>query len=186
MHWTTTVWWSSLQSILKSEQTRLSNLRTVIFGKIWHPILAISWCKASCLTHVINLTTQALIKGHSKAKYYSSTKPDEHVPNVDAILRDEVGLIRMIAVKVSLLYYEGHPMCQNFTMTQIWSSAKWKELFWFIQSERLTEKDHLNSKSGHVKQLILDMPVCWSSTYSMLHHAATLQEVSRKASLFRY
>lgn len=54
------------------------------------------------MAHVINLATQALIKGYSKAKYYSPAKPDEHIPDVDAVERDEVGLIRAIAVKVSL------------------------------------------------------------------------------------
>jgi hypothetical protein len=41
---------------------------------------------------------------------------------------------------------------------------------------------------GHrkkIKQLILDMPVRWSSTYGMLHHAVTLREVSRKAVFFQ-
>lgn len=34
-----------------------------------------------------------------------------------------------------------------------------------------------------MKQLILDMPVRWSSTYGMLHRAVTLREVSRIVSL---
>jgi len=72
------------------------------------------------------------------------------------------------------------------TLTQERSSAKRKELFRSIQSEKLMEKDHLNVKTGCVKQLILDMPVRWSSTYGMLHRAVTLREVSRKASLFKY
>ena len=76
------------------------------------PLRALADVQASCLAHVINLATQALIKGHSKAKYYSPTKPDEHVPDVDAILRDEVGLIRAIAVKVSPLCCESYPGCQ--------------------------------------------------------------------------
>jgi hypothetical protein len=54
------------------------------------------------LAHVINLATQALIKGHSKAKYYTPANPNEHIPDVDAPVRDEVGLVRAIAVKVRL------------------------------------------------------------------------------------
>ena len=97
----TTLWWSSSPSTLKNEQRSLSYLRTDVFGEIQHLVLGVSWCEASCLAHVINLATQALIKGHSKAKYYNPATPDEHIPDVDAYLRDEVGLIRAIAVKVS-------------------------------------------------------------------------------------
>jgi hypothetical protein len=123
-----------------------------------------------------------LIKGHSKAKYYNPTKPDEHIPDVNAILRDEVGLIRAIAVKASPLCCEGHQSSctPNLTLNQERSSAKRKELFRSIQSEKLMEKDHgdrLDGKNGCVKQLILDMPVRWSSTYGMLHHAVMLQTV---------
>jgi hypothetical protein len=90
---------------LKDERINFSHLKTVVFGEAQFPVhdaVTISSCKASCLAHVINLATQALIKGHSKAKYYSPANPDEHIPDVDAYLRDEVGLIRAIAVKVSL------------------------------------------------------------------------------------
>ena len=61
-------------------------------------------------------------------------------------------------------------------------------LIYSIQAEKPIEKDHLNtieSKSGCVKQLILDMSVCWSSTYGMLHRAITLWKVSRKAFFFQ-
>ena len=37
--------------------------------------------------------------------------------------------------------------------------------------------DHLDSKNGCMKQLILDMSVRWSSTYGMLHRAVMLQTV---------
>jgi hypothetical protein len=53
-----------------------------------------------CLTHIINLTTQALILTQSKLKYYDPHSQDEHVPNVDGADRDEVGLVRGICVKV--------------------------------------------------------------------------------------
>jgi len=54
-----------------------------------------------CLAHVINLATQALIKGYSKSKHYDPSKPDDHIPDINAELRDEVGLVRAIAVKVN-------------------------------------------------------------------------------------
>jgi len=54
-----------------------------------------------CLAHVINLATQALLGGHSPAKHYNPTKPMEHEPDVDRYLRDEIGLVRAIVVKVS-------------------------------------------------------------------------------------
>jgi hypothetical protein len=57
-----------------------------------------------CLAHIINLATQALISTHSKAKYYNPNAAEEHIPDVDAWNRDEVGLIRTICVKASLLY----------------------------------------------------------------------------------
>ena len=60
------------------------------------------------MAHVINLATQALIKGHSNAKYYNPATPDEHIPDVDAYLRDEVGLIRAITVKVILFWSQRH------------------------------------------------------------------------------
>ena len=53
-----------------------------------------------CLTHVINLATQALIKAHSKAKHYNPATPNEHMPNTNEMVRDEVGLFRAITVKV--------------------------------------------------------------------------------------
>jgi hypothetical protein len=53
----------------------------------------------SCLAHVINLATQALISTYSKSPHFDPKNPDAHVPDE----RDEVGLIRAIAVKVSVL-----------------------------------------------------------------------------------
>jgi hypothetical protein len=50
----------------------------------------------SCLSDVINLATQALISTYSKLPHFDPKNPDAHIP----ITRDEVGLIRTIAVKV--------------------------------------------------------------------------------------
>lgn len=76
-----------------------------------------------CLAHIINLATQALISTHSKSKYYNPHDPTAHelpvttiytppaVNNangeepVPQILRDELGLVRAIVVKVSLKSY---------------------------------------------------------------------------------
>jgi hypothetical protein len=60
------------------------------------------------LAHVINLATQALIKGHFNMKYYNLVTPDEHIPDVDAYLRDEVGLAHLIAVKVITFWSQRH------------------------------------------------------------------------------
>lgn len=56
--------------------------------------------RSRCLAHIINLATQALISTRSKAKYHNPHNVDEHAPDVNAIDRDELGLVRAIAVKV--------------------------------------------------------------------------------------
>ena len=58
---------------------------------------------------------------------------------------------------------------------QEWSSVKWKELFRAIQLQ--DKPDHSPSKSP--MQLLLDMPIRWSSTYVMLNQAEKLKEVRR-------
>lgn len=50
----------------------------------------------SCLAHVINLATQALISTYSKSPHFDPKQPDVHVPTS----RDEVGLVRAVVVKV--------------------------------------------------------------------------------------
>ncbi|KAG1858324.1 hypothetical protein C8R48DRAFT_674367 [Suillus tomentosus] len=61
--------------------------------------LIVSKSCTRCLTHVINLTTQSLIRTHTKSKHYNPAIPEEHVPNTVGHHRDEVGLILAIAVK---------------------------------------------------------------------------------------
>jgi hypothetical protein len=63
------------------------------------------------------------------------------------------------------------------------SSAKRKELFRMVQVEKMVEKAKVvvgkaKQVIEHTKQLIIDMPVRWSSTYAMLHQAEQLSEVS--------
>jgi hypothetical protein len=62
-----------------------------------------SWflTKRSCLAHIINLATQMLISTYSKSPHFDPKQPDAHIPT----LRDEVGLIRAIVVKVRTSTY---------------------------------------------------------------------------------
>jgi hypothetical protein len=60
-------------------------------------------CVSRCLAHVINLATQALLSAYSSAKHFDPAKPTDHEPDVDLFLRDEIGLVRAIVVKVSPL-----------------------------------------------------------------------------------
>jgi hypothetical protein len=50
----------------------------------------------SCLAHVINLATQALISAYSQSPHFDPKNPEAHVPTC----HDEVGLVRAITVKV--------------------------------------------------------------------------------------
>jgi hypothetical protein len=57
---------------------------------------------------VINLATQKLISTYSKSPHFSAHDPDAHVPATNAApgsVRDEIGLVRAIAVKVRLYQY---------------------------------------------------------------------------------
>lgn len=58
-----------------------------------------------CLAHIINLATQALISTRSKAKYFNPHDDGDQLPdaNIVDVERDEVGLVRVICVKVRLL-----------------------------------------------------------------------------------
>ena len=53
-----------------------------------------------CLVHVINLATQAVIKAHSKSKFYDPLKPDDHILDTSGFSWDAVGLVRAICVNV--------------------------------------------------------------------------------------
>lgn len=54
----------------------------------------------SCLAHVINLATQALIATYSKSPHFDPKDPEAHIPVSRESSRDEVGLVRAIVVKV--------------------------------------------------------------------------------------
>jgi hypothetical protein len=64
----------------------------------------------SCLAHVINLGSQALISTHSKSPHYNPREPKAHEPDVFSRGdRDEVGLVRTICVKVYSMVPEIEP-----------------------------------------------------------------------------
>jgi hypothetical protein len=119
----------------------------------------------SCLAHVINLATQLLISTYSKSPHFDPRNPDGHIPTS----RDEVGLVRAIAVKVSTTYEFRVVDLMAFSLPQERSSSKRKEMWRMVQT-----------KAGSTKpvQLILDMKVRWSSTYMMLDRAERNRAVS--------
>ncbi|KAG6839383.1 hypothetical protein C0991_003134 [Blastosporella zonata] len=117
-----------------------------------------------CLAHIVNLATQALISTHSKSKPYNPQKPDEDLiahreDQFDELLgedeaeaevvtqRDKVGLVCLIVVKEC-------------------SSAKQKQMFLDLQK----------NAGQRPRQLLGDIPICWSSTYVMLDRAETLKQ----------
>jgi hypothetical protein len=76
-----------------------------------------------------------------------------------------VGLVRAITVKVNSLCLCSRRISRTF---QERSSAKRKQMFKDIQQRDGVELP---------KQLLLDMPVQWSSTYVMLDRAEKLRKV---------
>lgn len=57
----------------------------------------------SCLEHIINLATQALIKNYSSGSHFDAKHPEAHIPSLDfpsVGTRYELAIIRTIAVKV--------------------------------------------------------------------------------------
>ena len=96
---------------------------------------------------------QVLLSAYSESKAYNPKEPDADLIAMHGIRRDKVGVVRMICVKER-------------------SSAKRKEIFQKIQ---------LQAKVNHPPrerplQLLLDMPVRWSSTYLMLERADHLKD----------
>lgn len=66
---------------------------------------ALTFLSSSCVEHVINLATQALIKNYSPAKCYDLHAPDAHMPDTSPSLvsRDLIGIVRAICVKASIV-----------------------------------------------------------------------------------
>ena len=119
----------------------------------------------SCLAHVINLATQALISTYSKSPHFDPKNPEAHVPTS----RDEVGLVRAIAVKVCIKQQAIVIGALKLIVIKERSSSKRKAMWKTVQS-----------KGGIARpvQLIIDMKVRWSSTYLMLHRAERNKTVS--------
>ena len=72
----------------------------------------------SCVEHIINTVTQAVILSYSKSKFYEPTDKDEDTSFITT--RDEIGIIRAIAVKVLiilLLYILREGLSTDTTLT---------------------------------------------------------------------
>ncbi|KAJ3527051.1 hypothetical protein NMY22_g9922 [Coprinellus aureogranulatus] len=144
---------SNNTTMLKDFETRINNSKRRKEAKV-EP-----WKRQSrhirCLAHIVNLATQAFLSTYSKTEHLNTDSADAAV---DAALkdladitlqldRDEIGLIRLIAVKAR-------------------SSAKRNALLKLLQ-----EKDEVKIPLT----LILDMKVRWSSTFAMLERAVKLK-----------
>jgi hypothetical protein len=109
-----------------------------------------------CLAHIINLATQAFLSTYSKTPHINTESTSQDVDSAledlsDVSLhveRDEIGLVRLIAVKAR-------------------SSAKCSALIKDLQA-----KNDIKIPLA----LILDMKVRWSSTFAMLKRAYDLRE----------
>jgi hypothetical protein len=63
-------------------------------------------CPRRCLTHIINLATQAVITTHSKSKFYDGSLDNDDLPeDLGATERDKIGIVRAICVKVRPLHF---------------------------------------------------------------------------------
>ena len=121
---------------------------------------------------MINLATQAFIAAYSKTPHFDPADPEAHlnIMQTDGFGRDVIGLIRAICVKVIFISLTHQPGI--LTRFQERSSAKRKELFRSLQL-----KTPRSSVTGQPLQLLMDMPVRWSSTYVMLCRALLLRTV---------
>ena len=93
-----------------------------------------------------------MLSAHSKSKTYDPQNPDNDLITRRGVQWDKVGVVRTIAMKKRSL-------------------AKWKQLFLTIQMQ--DKPDHPPRKPP--LQLLLDIPIHWSSTFLMLEHAETLK-----------
>lgn len=93
-------------------------------------VLSYSTSPCSCLAHIINLATQALIAMYSKSPHFDPKNPEAHIPTS----HNEVGLVRAIVVKVqcgifywcvigyNLLFR--NVLLQNANKSDIWLKSK--------------------------------------------------------------
>lgn len=148
---------------------RYSTQKRIVFGAYITSVsyFPLTFTVSRCLAHIINLATQAFISTHSKSKHYDPAEPDADLTVDNG--RDVVGLVRAISVKVS----HPHFFTNNPSLTthiQARSSAKRKQRFADLQK-------HANIM--RIRQLLVDMPVRWSSTYVMTSRAESMSDVSK-------
>ena len=117
-----------------------------------------------CLAHIINLAMQALISTHSKSRHYNPADPNADLTSNDAT-HDTVGLVWAICVKVCCSVL---PSSASNNIIKAHSFAKRKQLFADIQTHR---------EMKPVRQLLIDMPVHWSSTYVITSCVESMSEV---------
>ncbi|KAJ7794391.1 hypothetical protein B0H14DRAFT_3557446 [Mycena olivaceomarginata] len=94
----------------------------------------------------------------NKSPHFNPHDPNAHVPTTETLpgsTRDEIGLVRAIAVKER-------------------SSSKRKELFKTIQTRSQADPAVI------AKQMVLDMKVRWSSTFAMLKRGYQLRKASSR------
>ncbi|KAK6969475.1 putative AC transposase [Favolaschia claudopus] len=108
---------------------------------VWDPVER----HLPCMAHIINLATQALIAAYSKAPHFDPKNPENHVPDTDALFRDEIGLVRAIAVK-SIQSHE----CQER------SSAKRREIFKGLQVQASARTDGVEFVDLFVHDIAFD------------------------------
>ena len=113
------------------------------------------------MEHIINLGVQAVILTYSQSHFYDPENPSAHVPDVNATYWDVVGLIRSIAVKVNCTLAVSRYALTLLLHWQQHTSSKRKDLFMNVQKDA----------GINPTQLMVDMPVRWSSTLNMLTHA---------------
>lgn len=131
------------------------HIRYILYSTF--PFLRTSLSPSRCLAHIINLATQAVIATYSSTAHINVDSSTADVDKTQSdladiatrFIRDEVGLIRLLAVKAR-------------------SSAKRTELLKQLQSKEGVQVP---------LTLILDMKVRWSSTFAMLQRAYDLREV---------
>lgn len=117
------------------------------------------------------------MSAHSKSKAYNPREPESNLIAHRGGDRDEIGVIRSICVKVIMTGRDVYLVTLLTMPLQERSSAKRKELFRQIQLQ--DKPDHPARKLP--LQLLLDMPVRWSSTYVMLERAEGLKEVRTRS-----
>jgi hypothetical protein len=119
---------------------------------------------------------QVLISTHSKSKHYNLAEPDADFTVGNG--HDVIGLVWAICVKATHIrspFMHGNPSLTK--CIQAHSSAKWKQLFADLQC-------CVNMKP--IRQLLIDMPVHWSSTYIMTSRIESMGGVSKLLSCHVY